>query len=273
MATGHREVETKYDVGDDISLPLLADLPDVDRVEGPRTVHLEADYFDTQDLALGRRGITLRRRTGGDDEGWHVKLPASEARHEIQAPLGRNTRTPPLALRRVIHGVVRDRTLRRVATIVTERTGASLLDAEGSLLAEVCDDRVEATRDQPSGDAVHTWREWELEVHAAPPRLTKATSARMLEAGAEVATGQSKLGRILQIEKDTSPREDPPLSKHATEHELLARHLRDLGTDLRRLDPLARADVPDAVHQLRVVFRRVRALLNTVRLSPHPPGA
>jgi hypothetical protein len=35
----------------------------------------EADYYDTDDLRLIRGGITLRRRRGGDDAGWHLKLP------------------------------------------------------------------------------------------------------------------------------------------------------------------------------------------------------
>jgi CHAD domain-containing protein len=53
----------------------------------------------------------------------------------------------------------------------------------------------------------------------------------------------------------------PP--KRATEHELLADQLETLGADLHRLDPLARADLPDAVHQLRTRCRRLRALLTT----------
>ena len=35
----------------------------------------DALYFDTADLALAARRITLRRRDGGADEGWHLKLP------------------------------------------------------------------------------------------------------------------------------------------------------------------------------------------------------
>ena len=36
---------------------------------------LEAVYHDTADLALARRGSTLRRRVRGQDSGWHLKLP------------------------------------------------------------------------------------------------------------------------------------------------------------------------------------------------------
>jgi CHAD domain-containing protein len=274
MTTRYREVETTYDVGADTVLPSLTDLPGVDRVDGPHTILLEAHYFDTADLALGRRGITLRRRTGGDDEGWHLKLPATDARHEIQTPLGRSTRTPPAALRRLVVGVTRGNPMRRVATIATERTLTSLLDPAGALLAEVCDDRVTGTRVGPDGDEVHTWREWEVEEQADRPELVAAAAARMREAGAEVASSQSKLGRLLQIDVVPPLPDTRALRSDAGEHEVLARRLSDLVADLHRLDPLARADVPDAVHQLRVVIRRLRAALKTfvVILDPSATG-
>ncbi|WP_242418751.1 CYTH domain-containing protein, partial [Frankia sp. CpI1-P] len=41
----------------------------------PRTVTLDAVYYDSDDLRLARNQITLRRRTGGHDAGWHLKLP------------------------------------------------------------------------------------------------------------------------------------------------------------------------------------------------------
>jgi CHAD domain-containing protein len=263
MATGHREVETKYDVDETAALPTLDELPDVDRVEGPRTVRLEARYFDTEDLALGRRGITLRRRTGGDDEGWHLKLPVTGARQEIHAPLGRSVHTPPLALRRVVQGVVRDLSLGHVATMTTERTTASLLDADETLLAEICDDRVVATRTGPDGDEDHAWREWEVEAHSARRRLTRALAKRMRKAGAEEASSPSKFGRLMELDAGAPPEHRPDVDDRATEHEVLARHLADLVGDLHRLDPMARADLPDAVHQLRMVIRRLRSALTS----------
>ena len=57
---------------------------------GPEEQRLEAEYYDTGDLRLIRAGITLRRRPGGDDAGWHLKLPAGpDTRREIRLPLGR----------------------------------------------------------------------------------------------------------------------------------------------------------------------------------------
>ena len=56
---------------------------------------LDAVYFDTPDHDLAAHQITLRRRTGGTDAGWHLKLPAGpDARTEVRAPLGDDVPMP-----------------------------------------------------------------------------------------------------------------------------------------------------------------------------------
>jgi len=200
MTSRHREVEHTYDVEAAAELPPLVDLPDVASVGGPLRYRLEAHYFDTEDLALGRRGITLRRRTGGNDDGWHLKLPVRGARQEIHAPLGRTVTAPPIALRRIVQGVVREVPLGYVATVTTERTIASLRDGDDALLAELCDDSVVATRAGDWGEEEHVWREWEVELHAAAPRLSKALRRLVRGAGAVPASGPSKLGRLMHLD-------------------------------------------------------------------------
>ena len=75
MTTEVRETEQKYEVEGDVALPSLADLPRVAAVSEPEQETLTAEYYDTDDLRLLKAGITLRRREGGSDEGWHLKLP------------------------------------------------------------------------------------------------------------------------------------------------------------------------------------------------------
>ena len=41
---------------------------------------LTAAYLDTDDLRLARWRVSLRRREGGTDEGWHLKLPVAQPR-------------------------------------------------------------------------------------------------------------------------------------------------------------------------------------------------
>src|SRR5674476_553116 len=92
--TRYSEVERKFDVDPGALLPDLSGAA-VAVSEGVES-QLDATYFDTADTRLARQRITLRRRTGGDDAGWHLKLPAGQdERTEVRLPLGRATRTVP----------------------------------------------------------------------------------------------------------------------------------------------------------------------------------
>ena len=134
MTSGHLEVETKYDVDDGFVVPDLGGLPGVTTVDLPVEHLLEAVYFDTADLRLLRARVTLRRRTGGPDAGWHLKLPAGTARRELHAPLGRAVKKPPAALLEPVTGVVRGETPRPLATLRTRRIVTVLRGPDGQLL-------------------------------------------------------------------------------------------------------------------------------------------
>ena len=69
-------------------VPDLAGSGGVDSMGPPDVQHLAATYYDTDDLRLIGSRITLRRRTGGDDAGWHIKLPVGgDTRRELHFPL------------------------------------------------------------------------------------------------------------------------------------------------------------------------------------------
>jgi len=72
-----RETERKYDLDENTQLPRWSGLSGVVDVVGPEEQLLEAVYFDTADLRLAAAGVTLRRRRGGTDGGWHLKLPVA----------------------------------------------------------------------------------------------------------------------------------------------------------------------------------------------------
>ena len=92
MDTVVAEVERKYDVTGGTAV-----LDAIETMTGTAGVAaaslrgeqlLGAVYYDTADLRLIGAGITLRRRTGGQDAGWHLKLPAGAGtRDEIRLPL------------------------------------------------------------------------------------------------------------------------------------------------------------------------------------------
>ena len=74
------EVERKYRVHGLFRMPRLEPFA----IEEPVIHQLSATYVDTEDLRLARWGVTLRRREGGSDAGWHLacrcRTPTDPAR-------------------------------------------------------------------------------------------------------------------------------------------------------------------------------------------------
>ena len=157
MATSVTETERKYEAPSDASLPDLTNITGV--ATGPEVFDLEATYFDTDDYRLARAGVTLRRRVGGDDEGWHLKLPAGEdTRQEVRAPLGRAVKHPPKDLSSLVRAHTRGSGLAPIAEIRTNRRRWQLTNNNGQLLAEVVDDVVTA-QTMGSSTTTTSWRE------------------------------------------------------------------------------------------------------------------
>ncbi len=168
MATTRQtEIERKYDVEGGAGLPDLSGIEGVGSVETRKAVTLEAVYVDTECGDLARAAITMRRRSGGKDAGWHVKLPAGAGRTEVHAPLEDGTIEgesvqAPAGLLDAVRLVVRGRPLMPVARIRTRRTALILHDASGREVAEVADDAVTATALR-SGEK-RSWHEVEAEL-------------------------------------------------------------------------------------------------------------
>ena len=198
------EIEQKYDAGADFVLPDLSGLEGRAKTSRPRRYYLSATYFDTEELDLIRNRITLRRRVGGTDEGWHLKLPVrKDTRQEVRAPLGGGAGSiepVPARLAAQVADITAGRPLRPIASLETERTVVTLTDQAGEPLAEVADDRVTATRlDQPGAEPV-MWREVEVEAlttDPGAPGLLEAAGQALRQAGARRSSSASKLGRLL----------------------------------------------------------------------------
>jgi len=207
---GSLEVERKYAVGPGFALPDLSAVPGVAAVTAPRTYHLTAVYLDTPGMDLAAAHVTLRRRSGGADDGWHLKLPAGEgARREVHAPLGPGTEPVPDRLAGLVAGRTRGQPLRPIARLQTTRTVRHLTDAAGEVLAEVADDEV--TGSLPDQDTCATdgpaaqvtwqmatsWREVEIELGSGPAGLLDDAGRLLLEAGAQPSPAASKLALLL----------------------------------------------------------------------------
>ena len=199
------ETEQKYDADADFVLPDLSGLEGRVKTTRPRRYYLSATYFDTEELDLIRNRITLRRRVGGTDEGWHLKLPVrKDTRQEVRVPLGGggagSIEPVPARLAAQVADVTAGRPLRPIAILDTERTVVTLTDQAGQPLAEVADDRVTATRlDQLGADPV-MWREVEVESLTTGPEdpgLLQAAGLALRQAGARRSSSASKLSRLL----------------------------------------------------------------------------
>src|SRR6266536_2890189 len=259
--TEQLEIESKYDVDEGASLPVLHELPGVASVAQPVELDLAAVYYDTAALDLAANKVTLRRRTGGEDDGWHVKFPVSSGeRLEVRHPLGRSTRGVPIAVVRAVRVHVRDNELVPVVTLNTKRVVHRLLDTDGQVLAELADDRVTATVEGAEPDS---WREWEFELVSGDRSLLEAADDVLRSAGAEPASGPSKLARALG---DRVPAADQwALPSKPLTSDLFRAYAGAQVQAIRERAPEVRPDVPDAVHKFRVATRRLRSALATYR--------
>ncbi|MGH3726766.1 MAG: CHAD domain-containing protein [Mycobacterium sp.] len=254
MPSHHVEVERKFDVTDATINPSFDGISAIAHVENESQQNLDAVYFDTADQRLARHHITLRRRTGGIDAGWHLKLPAGpDTRTELRLPLTEDDAVPE-ELRDTVLAVVREEELSPVARISTARTVRRLIGADGGQLAEFCDDHVTASRLTGDDNEPQSWREWELELSApGDTPLFDRITARLLDAGAAPAGHGSKLARVLDV-----PERERPTGKDPIQRALLEQL-----DQLQGWDRAVRVDADDSVHQMRVTIRRIRSLLQS----------
>lgn len=220
------EVERKYAVSSRAELPGSPAFAAVGlRLIEPESFALEAIYFDTPDAALGLQRVAVRKRVGGKDEGWHMKLKGADGSRELVWPL---TETMPDGLLREIVDRIgkhdADRltavaTMRTLRTIVRVWRDVGVLGASapaptsaaaapgangvagspeqlGEWLIELADDRVVATNTL-SGEE-RSWREWEAELApGASLELLELVEPLLIGAGAERVRGTSKLQRAM----------------------------------------------------------------------------
>lgn len=297
MADTKREIERKYELperpaaggsgsepGGRSPLPdLLPDLTKVGAVSGVTeqgVTELDAVYYDTPDLRLNADSLTLRRRTGGADEGWHLKFPVSAGiRDEIQAPLSDTVPDEPAAL---VRSRVRGAELTPVVRLRTARDVRLLVDAGGRPLAEVAVDTVRAER-LPAGNGTAGtagtagWTEIEVELaDGGDPALLDAVEKVLRKAGIRPASATSKLARALAetapapVTKQRSKaasrsKAAPKRAAPATAGDHVLAYLREQADAIVSYDPAVRRDLPDSVHQLRVATRRMRSAFRTYK--------
>ncbi|MDN4643330.1 CYTH and CHAD domain-containing protein [Arthrobacter sp. PsM3] len=259
------EVERKFDVGESDELPAFTSIVGVDSVGTTVDQKLDAVYFDTSALALASRRVTLRRRTGGKDAGWHLKLPGAEGeRREITEPLNEDPDTVPPRLKALVLVHVRDQELMPVAHLKTRRTAIPLIAADGTVLAEFSDDRVESRMLlEPAESAA--WREWEVELVDGHREVLDAAETVFALLGHRPAVLPSKLARALGTRYPAATPPMPRPRRKGPASAVFLSYLHEQVEALKIHDPGVREGAPDAVHQLRVAARRMRSVLASFR--------
>lgn len=253
MVSQQQEREDKFDVDLGFVVPELTDLlPEGGRIE-TATHQLKNTYYDTAERDLQRSRLTLRKRVGGPDAGWHLKVPAGPARTEIHS--GSRARTVPKGLSEPLLGVRRGGELAPVATIDTTRDVLRLLDAGGTLLAEVADDHVESAT-MGSESLLQSWREVEVELGpSGNEQLLTTIGDRLVEWGARRSPYPSKLKRALGPDGEAST----PRAAH-TMADVVAPYLVTQVQEVVNGDLGLRLGHP-VVHPTRVALRRFRSTL------------
>lgn len=255
------ETERKYDADFETPLPAFGDIAGVEQVTDPADHQLEAVYFDTEGLILARHRITLRRRTGGADPGWHLKLPADkDSRVEIHAPLGQPEAVPEELAEQLLV-FTRGQELRPVARIHTRRTLHRLHGSGQVTLAEFVDDYVTAETLHPA-QVGRQWREWEIELVHGDEALLGSAEQVLSQAGATRSGHPSKLARAFGTAWPPAVPAPPRARPKGSAGDAVVAYIAAQIAGITAQDPGVRQGADDAVHQMRSSCRRLRSVLS-----------
>ena len=250
-----REREDKFDVDEAWQLPDLSDALGPDLHLEAATIMLSSRYYDTVDQALLDNRVTLRKRTGDADVGWQLKVPDGDARTEIRVPATPSGRAVPRELADLVVGLAGGQRLGPVAVIDTRRELSRVIDGQGAVLAEIADDHVTATT-LVGESTVSSWREVEVELVTGAEELLASIGDALLQAGARVAAGPSKLGRVLNPPAPAAAKSRKGRTLGDTVDDYLQEQFRAL-----MAGDLALRRGNDPIHSTRVAARRYRSAL------------
>ena len=236
-----REREVKLRADETFTLPELGGEAIESRV-------FVSTYHDTLDHRLGRRGVTLRHRVENGKGLWQLKLPAGNARLELEKAGA--AAAPPADLLALLAGHLRGARLKPIARLRTRREGVR---ADG---AEIVHDTVSVLDHQR---VTRSFDELEVELLDGDEKTLRRLEKALRRAGA--ADGESRPKVFQALDLDFHPDvTDPP--EDASSSAVLNARLREQAALVLAHDPGTRlgTDV-EQLHQMRVATRRFRAFL------------
>lgn len=232
------------------ALPVDADLPDLTLLDGVATTDAgrpgtEATTdADTEDGTLARSGVRLRRTVGGDpdEDGW--LLAVGDVR-VLRAP-GRSATTVPAAMQKLLLAWTGGATVRPTRQTSARTTVTTMSDAAGDPLATVLDCLATGSVDGEES----TQRT--VTVSGAKGKLAKKIGAALVAAGGEP---------LERAEEELTEPAGPEVNRNSPARSLLQAQLVALLNAERVGELQTRLGADDAIHQLRITVRRLRALL------------
>lgn len=220
-------------------------------------------FYDTADLALAGWGCLLRHRTR---EGWTVKLPDLGTGDGLERPeiaFDGPPGDPPAAALELLIAFLRGRSVAPVARMKMLRKRIVIPEGRGgATLLEVVDDRVTA-----DGGARRTMRQLEIELRdASAGELRDRVVGALTNAGAEAGDRRTKYAWVLGDRVPAPEVSAPSITPRSTAADVARYGLATSVIALIHRDADVRgASDPEAVHQARVVVRRLRSDLRTFK--------
>jgi CHAD domain-containing protein len=295
MTSRPDEQSLRYDVDDSFALSAIpeltaaADAQSLTEIAAPERLSVTATYFDTEDDRLLDAGIEVRRETGSDTPGWHLRVGLGGPVHELRAGLGRSEGTVPIQFRRLTWIHTRGSGLQPIATVTTDRE-VRRFGVDGQVLAEVTLDRlvlnrlvaVQESSDEKPIDEV-SWQQLGVRFDGTDEVLRKRVDRQLRRLGAKRSAGGSTLeqgrgaGSPSRSHQEGGAKGDQaaaPTGKVAKKRlsplspsgDVVVRYLAEEVGSLRDQDIPVRLDRPDSIHQMRVATRRLRSALRTFRV-------
>lgn len=272
MERGTRNVERELKLSADLDF----EIPDLrtlgyDTIQLPQET-LRTSYFDTVDLRLWRRGITLRHRDG--EEGavgtWTMKLPRQSAegtldRTELSWP-GTAGRVPP-EVDELLRGIVRRARLERVALLEATRRRVAVR-SRGAALGEIDDDLVTVASGRRTGYAFRQI-EFEFATDQAQSEADAPVVEAMLDAMEHAGARPDREQKFAKSLGLSQRREEslPSLSRKSPLGAVVRTAIAGGFEQIADFDVALRLESADpprrAVHQARVATRRLRSTLKT----------
>ncbi|SDR63464.1 Inorganic triphosphatase YgiF, contains CYTH and CHAD domains [Rhizobiales bacterium GAS113] len=240
---------------------------------------LTSTYYDTPDLALHRKQLTLRVRKQGRKFVQTVKagdFAESDllARREWEDPVA--TERPDLEAQKTgkrLPDSIREQDLRPVFATLVTRTVIEIQPQPSTRIEAAIDEGEIRTAD---GSGVEPISEIELELKSGDPAALFDVALRLLEAApVRIETrGKAERGYALVAADGGRPSaahvKPVTLEVAMTVEAVLQRIGRSCLAHLLRNEPAALTGQPEGIHQMRVAVRRLRSVLSA--LKPMLPG-